>query len=533
MNESIDLPDKLPAPDNLAIVPGGRGQSFQSLGVKLQPRTSINYRVTAKERGIYTMPSFTIKAYGKPVKVPETRVAFVDPGTAGLKEAPKLIVEIPRDNYYAGQFVPVRAILLSPQEIPVHGISQVQIISSAFITDSTILRSKRELYTYQSRPVMAHVAETGFTPIMAGNHNFSLQAHATISRPIPNQPGAMSFFTQFFDSEPAQINILRLPKEGELPGFTGAIGSFRLEPPRLSTNDLGIGNPLLLTVTIKGQGNLAQLVAPRLQSLRDWQIFPPVSDPAPPYIVQQRGSAIFTYTMIPVSPQIKTTPAIPFSYFDPNKKEYVDLTIPPVPIQVRNVPGLSVNAAAAPIAETIPSSESDSTQERELALTGLNENPGKTASQLHPLQGQTWFLIIQLIPALALGLICGWDAFRRYQEQHPDVIIRWKARRRVRCHLKTMNQAAHGRQTGLFVQASINALREACAPSCVADPQALVCQDVLMQLPKTMQKGAEAAVVTKIFEVYDRQQYYAKPKFDEALLDMASEVEKIIYHLLK
>jgi hypothetical protein len=39
--------------------------------------------------------------------------------------------------------------------------------------------------------------------------------------------------------------------------------------------------------------------------------------------------------MIPLTNNQTTTPAIPFAYFDPEQKQYVDLTIPPLPITVR------------------------------------------------------------------------------------------------------------------------------------------------------------------------------------------------------
>ena len=66
-----------------------------------------------------------------------------------------------------------------------------------------------------------------------------------------------------------------LPREGELPGFTGAIGSFAVGPPKLATNVLRVGDPVKLTVTVtnRGDGPLARLVAPPPPQVRDWQVF--------------------------------------------------------------------------------------------------------------------------------------------------------------------------------------------------------------------------------------------------------------------
>jgi len=34
----------------------------------------------------------------------------------------------------------------------------------------------------------------------------------------------------------------------------------------------------------------------------------------------------FTYTLVPLTDESRATPTIPFSCFDPEKREYVDLT---------------------------------------------------------------------------------------------------------------------------------------------------------------------------------------------------------------
>ena len=63
--------------------------------------------------------------------------------------------------------------------------------------------------------------------------------------------------------------------KGKLPGFTGAIGSFAVGPPKLATNVLRVGDPVKLTVTItnRGEAPLARLVPPPPPKASDWQVF--------------------------------------------------------------------------------------------------------------------------------------------------------------------------------------------------------------------------------------------------------------------
>ncbi len=166
-------------------------------------------------------------------------------------------------------------------------------------------------------------------------------------------PGGPPQYT-LLESDPVELNVRPLPTEGQLPGFTGAIGSFALGPPKLATNFLRVGDPVKLTVTVtnRGDGPLARLVPPPPPKVRDWQVFA-ANDYAPAQLAWQprramlgpngllaqpgspQGFVTFTYTLIPLTDGVRATPPIPFSYFDPTTGSYADLTIPPVPVTVK------------------------------------------------------------------------------------------------------------------------------------------------------------------------------------------------------
>ena len=298
------------------------------------------------------------------------------------------------------------------------------------------------------------------------------QGHSISTRVIAGQPGVFQSYNALIDSEPVTLTVRPLPKEGQLPGFTGAIGAFQLEAPKLSTNEVRAGDPLTLTVTLHGEGNLGRLTLPQLPLLRDWQSFPPVGDPSPSYIILQRGFATFSYTLIPLSDRSKATPAIPFSYFDPKKGAYADLTVPPVPLTIKPAPpGAVAQLKSSPPIRTSDTDES-ATREREYVLTGLAETPGRSVSSLAPLQRRWWFLGLQLVPAAALGGFWALERRRRYLEQHPEIIRKRRAHRGLRRHLRLARRASAARDAAGFVSGAINALREVCAPHCAANPQA-------------------------------------------------------------
>lgn len=533
MSDSIKLPEKLPAPPGLELTQTERGQIYTFGGPRYQPRTTVNYRANAQAVGTYVMPSFVVTAYNKTVTVPEARLVVAPAGTPTAREAQRLTVELPAGDLYVGQTIPARVIAVDPGDGTLQGLSQVQVNSDAFLADAGVYRVSRAPVTRAGRTFLGLIHEISVTPIRAGTNMLTAQGHAIHLRVLAGQPFPAVSPLQanlLLGSDPIPVVVKELPKDGELPGFTGAIGVFSLDPPRLSTNEVRAGDPLILSVTVRGEGNLGRLIPPKLATLREWQTFPPSPDPAPPYVIQQRGTCGFSYTLIPLSDRLKSTPAIPFSYFDPRKAAYVSLTIPPVPLTVKPAPA-GVMPAVLPRTAPHLDLEDEPAGERELVLTGLAETAGRRASSLLPLQQRAWFPALQLLPACVLGGLWLWDRRRRYVEQHPEVVRKRRARRGLRRQLRLARRAAAAQDAGGFVHAAVNALREACAPYAEATPQALVCADVLQELPAEEQAGQHGQMVRRFFAAADASRFGNAGIQGAELLTWQPELERLLARL--
>lgn len=529
MIEGVALPDKPPTPPGLQLSFAGRGFQYGTGGGLMQPRTTVNYRVSVTAPGNYVMPSFTGSANGKDVKVPEARLQVL-PANAPTSVAAtaRLVIEVPEQEFYIGQAIPVRLVLLDPGNNTVQAISQPQILGEAFISEPVPTRYRREFRPTEGRVLSAHINEVTAFPIKEGKLEFSAQAYAHVRRASSNPLAPQVLESVLMSSEPVTVTVKHLPKEGELPGFTGAIGMFAVEPPKPSTNTVRAGEPLTLTVTVRGQGNLTRLVPPKIERVRGWQAFPPMPDASPPYVIQQQNATHFTYTLIPINARVTTTPAIPFSYFDPAQKTYVDLTIPPVPITVMAAPGGTVATAEIAKVSAPGFDESDSFPgERELMLTGLAETPGRRGN-LRPMQDRPWFLLLQLVPAAALGGLWAWDRRRRYLAEHPEVVLKARARRGLKRQLRRARAAAAARDAAGFVTAAVNAMREACAPLASANPDALVCADVLQALVPVERDGREGIVVRTLFSAADALRFVERTPDGVALLKLQPDLELLL-----
>lgn len=519
MIEGVSLPEKLPAPPGLELAFTGRGFTYAGTGGGIQPRTTLNYRVSASAPGGYVIPPYQGSANGKPVTIPSARLQVLPAGTPVPGRSPRLELEVPPGEFYLGQSIRARVVLLDPGDNSVAGLAQPQAGGDAFVADPGPVAYRRELREEGGRTVVAHVCELLVTPIRAGRLSLTAHGVAALTRPIVTSGISLSNYSPLLDSEPVNVTVKHLPKEGELPGFTGGLGSFQMEPPRTSTNQVRAGEPLTLAVTLRGEGNLHRLLPPPLGWAKGWQMFPPLTETPMPGVVR------FTYTLIPLSQTLAATPAIPFCYFDPGRTQYVDLTIPPVPIQVLPSPG-----AAASTAEVVaPSADNPDLPagERELVLTGLADAPGRVVSTLTPLQERPWFLGLQAAPAVVLGALWGWQRRRRYLVEHPEVILRARARRGLRRQLRLARRAAADRDAPGFVRAAVNALREASAPHAAANPGALVCSDVLEALPAAERAGGGGQTVRQLFAAADQWRFVAPSPDGVALLALQPEFERL------
>jgi hypothetical protein len=521
MNDSVHWPDEIIAPSALTFEFSARGQVFTVGGTGLQPRTAINHRVQAGATGFFTVPRFIVHVGGQPVTVPAATLNVVQSGAAA--ELPRqLRVELAETNPFVGQLVTARVILPGREGGVVQAIQQMQLNGDGLIVETGATRQRIENGTFTQEipltPIKAGritLRAQGFT---AGNQ-FSGPIVITGQATIPGGPPEL----MLLDSDPVMLNVRPLPRGEELPGFTGGIGSFKLDPPALATNVLRVGEPVTLAVNVRGEGNLTRLVAPPPPRVRGWQVFAGAKDTAPTQLVQARGFATFSYTLIPTGEETRATPEIPFCYFNPAREVYVNLSVPPVAVTVK--PGVApVDAAALEQAEGYAPSP-----EKEPRLSGLAMSPGRTMKSLVPLQQRGWFPLVQLTPALFFAALWWWDRRRRYLAAHPEILLRRRARRALHREWAAVRQAASLGDTPRFAACAARAMRVACAPHYPAEPRALVSSDVLPLLSGSSGSASEA--VRRIFAAADADRFAPQAAEAKDLLALRPELEQVLAQL--
>ncbi|HEV2207223.1 MAG TPA: hypothetical protein VG167_00485 [Verrucomicrobiae bacterium] len=541
LEQSIELPNPLPAPAALKLQRGAQGEMLAFTGLKLQPRTCFNFHIAAAQAGQYVIPEFKAKVYDREVTVPAAVLEVTDAPPESVTPAPQLLIDLPDTNVYVGQSL--RAIIRFPASpnsqlfLPVQ-TPPIQINGQGLILDYGSLRQHIE--QMYRRPGMGSspslVYEASITPIAIGSLSLSAQSFVgnrfggnTIVISGPNHmtfSGGPPQYT-LLESEPVTLQVRPLPREGRLPGFTGAVGMFTIEPPALSSTEARVGDMLKLTLRVRGDANsnLPRLVAPPVPQLNDWQIFAVPSENLPLPAIQAQGFASFTYALVPLSTSIRATPKIPFCCFNPERGSYVDLSIQPIPITVKPGP------AGADLRALLRANAAAVQPEKELTLSGLDSAPGISAATLVPNQNQPWFPLLQLTPLATFAGLWAWERRRRFLEQHPDVMLRRRARRALHRERRLLYKAARTGDGPRFAASAVKAMRVACAPHYPAEPRALVGQDVLELLPEPERTTRSGQTVRRFFAVSDETQFGEIRRDPAELLPLKPDLDCVLEQL--
>ncbi len=513
---AIQWPDKMPSPAGLKFGAQAAGQTIQFLAGNYRPLAGFVYEVTPDRTGEFTVTNFAVNVDGQPVTIPAATLEVVADNVGGPTAGRQIFLRMSGTNLYLGQPFRVSVILPSTPQTGVEGLREIQLNGDGLIPDKTATMQMVQPLSLNgpSEPLVpAYLCEMNVTPMATGPLQLSAQGFATsprdlggsisISGPVVIRGGASSLVLLMSDT--LGIHVRPLPTEGRLPGFTGSIGQFVSDGPRLSATQMHVGEPVHLQLVVHGMGDLNRLSPPRTPVSRDWQI---IADEPP-----NSG-----FTLIPLADDISTTPEIPYSYFDPETGRYEDLTIAPIPVTVTGE-GLPAQLAADVTNSDTP-----------VKLSDLAATPGFAMGGLKPLQSRGWFGVVQLLPVAGLLGLMRWAQHLRYLEAHPEIMRRRRARRALRREKRQWRRAIAAGDAPGFVQSAANAMRIACAPHFPAEPQALVCADVLSQLDSEDQTSHVGETVRKIFMVADAR-FAVTPAAPVDVISLEAKVDTVLMKL--
>ncbi|MFI5401662.1 MAG: BatD family protein [Planctomycetota bacterium] len=388
-------PVSLPGVDGLDFENTGQSSSYRVVNGVVSGSTTFHVRVTAQRTGTFTIPAIEVTAGGRSgrsepldLKVVARAArrtppasARVEAGTAG--DPAFLVVTPAKKDLYVGERIPVeiRACFRAGQQASIRSLPQLK--GSAFTLETPDKEPVRAELMIEGEPYVALSWEGALSAVKEGDHPFEASLDATLVLPfdrahprrprVSADPFADSFFDSAFDSifergreeevtlrgEPLTFHVKPLPAEGRPEGFAGGVGSFRLGASA-SPTAVAAGEPITLTATVEGSGNFARVTAPSFPATPGWKAYPAKGTFEPADSSGAAGRKTFAQAVTPGGGDVKEIPPLSFSYFDPERAEYVTLRTEPIPVEVSGaaVPAVREPAvsAAAPEAPALSQS---------------------------------------------------------------------------------------------------------------------------------------------------------------------------------
>lgn len=238
-----------------------------------------------------------------------------------------------------------------------------------------------------------------------------------------------SVFNNRVDLDTSSVTVQVRPLPENAPeSFNGAVGQYTasLEATPMS---ITLGEPVTLTLTIDGTGDLERLLAPDLSEIAGWRVF---ANP-PQYTLSavsgiRLGQKIFQWLLIPEQSGTQTFPSIEFTYFDPEEEVYKSESFDPFTINV-----LTGQDNRTSLAERDQTNVDTDVAIQLLPITGAISNETGQPSEM--------FWSLWIIAPLVMISSGAWMILRRYRSRQHAKYKRLNALRHALVSLKGLQSA--------------------------------------------------------------------------------------------
>ncbi|MFP4259769.1 MAG: BatD family protein [Opitutales bacterium] len=479
---SIPLPD----PGKLELTNGRTSTSQQTRilngAVEHTVTQSLIFDARAPSVGEYSIPSFSFTYKGEAHRIPAATLEVLERPADAAPPQDELIflrAQLP-EQLYVGQTVRFDLELYISEQVRVRGLNRFDRSADGYTISELPDKSEERLERIQGRRFTVLSWPMTLTPIRTGSQPVSFEFGLTAQLPESGSsrgrdpfggrsPFGGSLFDDFFGrteqlnlyTDTAPIEVLPLPETGRPEGFSGAIGDFAIEVSSDSETTRQ-GEPVMLSVELKGEGNFSRIEGPSFPATDLWRIYDPEANFEADDELGLRGRKRFDYVFIPQQHGALKLPETEFSYFDPTEAEYVTLTAPPIPIEVEATAKRTAPTTSAPPAPNQPAAtdlELSRNLTAEEALLTLDYQPKAPAPLGFSLLQRPGFIAANLLAALILASSCTRLHRRKKLRDDPAYRLRLESRAAAKKSTAAAREARDQSDPERFFKEATSALR--------------------------------------------------------------------------
>jgi hypothetical protein len=403
--------------------------------------TQLAWGVAGTEPGEFVIPPQEVQVNGEILKTNEVRLIVTEPPTAPGNagddaNSPLLQIEVGKTEVYQGEVVPISATFFVPRSVMLRRVGLIEVTKSDFAiarfpqqadqTETVINGVGYGVITYRSTLSALHAGDLKVGPATC-ELLFEVydedQRQQRRGLPFGMFLGNAETRKQVVKSQEVKLKVLPLP-EGKPAHFTGAVGDFSITATA-TPNELAVGDPLAVDITIDGTGNFDALHPPSLMPPDGWKAYPPrrynVDGPIDPNITPTAQRRI-AYSMVFV-PEKEHTELPPFelSFFSPTQKKYVAARTSPIALRIK--PGVLAATAGTATGSNAEAPKPPAVQQPKPNISDILMTVPAQAKWLNtttasvPLTNSSRFWAVQSIPAALVILAALFAWFRRHREE--------------------------------------------------------------------------------------------------------------------
>ncbi len=362
-NESVQV--DLGNTEGFRVYSAGSSQSVSIVNGRMTSSLQYNYILTPRNKGSFRIGPVTVKQKGKEAATSRIAIEVVEgkappagsqrSGTSGAKASEVFIrTKVDKHEAYVGEQITLTFQLFSrirfwsdPEYDPPSTIGfwkEDLPPQNSYYTDIKgdryrVTEIKTALFPTSAGALGIGPAKLTYEPdAFRSGDPFDIFNRARGAR---NRSGK-----QTMHSDSLTVQVMPLPQEGRPPSFTGTVGKFQFEAS-VDKKEVKANEPVTLKVKIWGDGNVATATIPDLALSESFKVYDSGSNTSTTkQNYRLRGQKEYTRVIVPRFGGEYELPAISFSYFDPEKKEYVTHASSAFPLVVegpRNNPELAQN----------------------------------------------------------------------------------------------------------------------------------------------------------------------------------------------
>lgn len=475
----------LPLPDNHGLnLRNGRTSSSQQTRIingaaEYSITQSLIIDAIPPQVGRFTIDSYSIEYKGQRLSVPAATLEVLERSADAGPSRDELIflqTELP-DQLYLGQQIPIELKLYLEESVQLSGLNAFDRSADGFTLSQLPDDYSEGVEMANGRRYRTLTWQLTLTPIQTGTQELSFQFGLTARLPgqrnerdpFGRSPFGGSLFDDFFGraerlnvfTDNFPIEVLPLPQEGQPESFSGAVGDFAMEVA-VDAEQAVQGEPIMLSVVVRGSGNFERINGPSFSDIGDWKHYPPERKFEASDKVGLRGSLRFDYVFVPEKAGELELPPTLFSYFDPEKKEFIELSSPAIPVKI--LPAQHSVAPPPPIPRTEKAeseAELSTPLSAEEVMLLLDYQPKRARHPGYGIVKDPVFLSLHLLTGLAVIAAVLVQRRRRRQREDPTFPVRSAASASLRKARAEYSLALQQSDAEAFYKSGLVALRSA------------------------------------------------------------------------